>query len=38
MEKRICIGNRWVGKNEPVFIIAEMSANHNMDSKEQKKL
>lgn len=38
MEKRICIGNRWVGKNEPVFIIAEMSANHNMDFERAKEI
>ena len=38
MEKRICIGNRWVGKNEPAFIIAEMSANHNMDFERAKEI
>lgn len=38
MEKKISIGKRWVGENEPVFIIAEMSANHNMDFERAKKI
>ena len=38
MEKKICIGERWIGKNEPAFIIAEMSANHNMDYERAKKI
>jgi pseudaminic acid synthase len=29
MNDLIKIGNTWVGKNQPVFIIAELSANHN---------
>ena len=31
MNKNIKIGNRVVGEDAPAFIIAEMSANHNMD-------
>lgn len=31
MNKEIVIGRRRVGEDSPVFIIAEMSANHNMD-------
>ena len=31
MKKEIQIGDRLVGENHPVFIIAEMSANHLMD-------
>ena len=31
MEKRITIGNRVISEDSPAFIIAEMSANHNMD-------
>lgn len=31
MEKQISIGNKVIGKNCPVFIIAEMSANHLLD-------
>lgn len=31
MKKEIKIGNRVIGENSPAFIIAEMSANHNMD-------
>jgi len=28
---RIIINNRYIGKGQPVYIIAEMSANHNQD-------
>ncbi|MCR5033313.1 MAG: pseudaminic acid synthase [Lachnospiraceae bacterium] len=31
MRKEIRIGNRLIGEGHPTFIIAEMSANHNMD-------
>jgi pseudaminic acid synthase len=31
MRKQIKIGNRIVGGNAPVYVIAEMSANHNQD-------
>ena len=31
MNKEIRIGSRTIGKNAPAFIVAEMSANHNMD-------
>ena len=31
MEKKICIGKRFIGEDEPTYIVAEMSANHNMD-------
>lgn len=31
MNKEIQIGNRIISENSPVYIIAEMSANHNMD-------
>ena len=31
MEKRICIGKKRIGETEPTYIVAEMSANHNMD-------
>lgn len=31
MNRKIRIGNRIVDENSPAFIVAEMSANHNMD-------
>lgn len=31
MNKEIRIGNHYIGENSPAYIIAEMSANHNMD-------
>lgn len=31
MEKEIRIGNHVINENSPAFIVAEMSANHNMD-------
>ena len=31
MEKKICIGKRFIGEEAPTYIVAEMSANHNMD-------
>lgn len=38
MQKDIVIGNKKVGKEHPTFIIAEMSANHNMDFERAKKI
>ncbi|MBQ3544339.1 MAG: pseudaminic acid synthase [Lachnospiraceae bacterium] len=38
MNKKIKIGNRIVGDNSSVFIIAEMSANHNMDFERAKRI
>ena len=29
--KKITVGNRWIGKNEPTFIIAEAACNHMCD-------
>lgn len=29
MNMRIKIGNRWVGKDEPVYVVAEIGINHN---------
>ncbi len=34
METGIRIGNRFVGRNRPVYIVAEMSANHHNDFRE----
>lgn len=31
MNNNIMIGNRMVGEDAPVFVVAELSANHNMD-------
>lgn len=31
MNKQIKIGNHFIGEDSPAFIVAEMSANHNMD-------
>ncbi|OPL11592.1 MAG: hypothetical protein AVO38_15745 [delta proteobacterium ML8_D] len=31
MKKTISIDNRTVGSGQPVYIVAEMSANHNQD-------
>ncbi len=38
MMNLIKIGERWVGKNQPCFIIAELSANHQHDFKRAKDL
>ncbi|MGA1870271.1 MAG: N-acetylneuraminate synthase [bacterium] len=35
---RIKIGNKWIGKSEPVFIIAEIGVNHNGDPDLAKKM
>ena len=31
MQKSIKIGNHIISKDSPTYIVAEMSANHNMD-------
>ena len=31
MKKKISIGNKIISKKMPAYIVAEMSANHNMD-------
>jgi len=36
--KKIKIGDRWIGENEPCFIIAEAGVNHNGDVETAKKL
>ncbi|MBU1023028.1 N-acetylneuraminate synthase family protein [bacterium] len=33
MPDRVQIGNRWIGKNEPTFVIAEAGINHQGDLK-----
>lgn len=38
MKKEFIIGNRKIGDNQPVYIIAEMSANHNQDFKQAAKI
>lgn len=38
MEKKICIGNSHIGDQCPVFIVAEMSANHNMNFERAKNI
>lgn len=38
MLKNIKIGNKFIGENQPVFIIAEAGVNHNGDIKLAKKL
>jgi pseudaminic acid synthase len=38
MSNRLKIGNRIIGKNKPVFIVAEMSGNHNHDYKNALKI
>lgn len=38
MEKKIKIGDRYVGENEPVYFIAEIGINHNGDLQVAKKL
>ena len=30
-QQKIKIGNRWIGEDEPTYIVAEMSANHLQD-------
>ncbi len=36
--KDILIGNKWIGKNHPTFVIAEAGSNHNRDLDQAKKL
>jgi N-acetylneuraminate synthase len=38
MPNKVKIGDRWVGQDEPCFIIAEIGLNHNGDIKIAKKL
>ena len=38
MRKRIKIGDRWVGDEEPIFIIGEVGQNHNGEIEIAKKL
>jgi N-acetylneuraminate synthase/N,N'-diacetyllegionaminate synthase len=38
LTKKIKIGNRFVGDNEPVYIIAEIGINHNKDVKLAKQM
>ena len=38
MNSKIKIGNKWIGKGYPVFIIAEAGVNHNGDLSLAKKL
>jgi N-acetylneuraminate synthase len=38
MATRVKIGDRWVGRGEPCFVIAEIGLNHNGDLKNAKKL
>ena len=38
VSKKVKIGNRWVGQNEPCFVIAEIGLNHNGDIHVAKKL
>ena len=38
MTKQIIIGNKKVGEGQPVFTIAEIGSNHNLDKKVVKKL
>ena len=36
MKKIIQIGEKCIGKDQPTYIVAEMSANHNMDFERAK--
>jgi len=38
MKEKVKIGNRWVGQNEPTFIIAEAGANHDRKLSQAKQL
>ncbi len=38
MSKKVKIGSRWVGQDEPCFVIAEIGLNHNGDISIAKKL
>lgn len=36
MDKKVVIGNHVISKDSPTYIVAEMSANHNMDFRKAK--
>ena len=38
MKKNFKIGNKLIGENQPTFIVAEISANHNQSFKMAKKI
>ena len=38
MADRVKIGNRWVGRGEPAYVIAEIGINHNGDVEQARKL
>ena len=38
MEKNIKIGNKTISETSPVYIVAEMSGNHNMDFNRAKEI
>lgn len=38
LEQRIQIGARWIGEEEPVFVIAEIGSNHDGSLEQAKKL
>jgi len=38
MHKRIKVGDKYIGENDPVFVIAEIGSNHNQDINTAKKL
>ena len=38
MPEKIKVGDRYIGENDPVFIIAEIGSNHNQDINIAKKL
>ncbi len=38
MTERIQIGDKYVGRGEPVFVIAEVGSNHNRDLEQAKRL
>ncbi|MCJ7790471.1 MAG: N-acetylneuraminate synthase family protein [Candidatus Atribacteria bacterium] len=38
LAQRLKIGNHWIGKEEPVFIIAEIGSNHDGSLEQAKKL
>jgi N-acetylneuraminate synthase len=38
LERRVKVGNRYIGDNEPVFIVAEIGINHNGSVETAKKM
>ena len=38
MPEKIKVGDRYIGENDPVFVIAEIGSNHNQDINIAKKL